>query len=690
MNDYLNLYVPSYDPYYNMEMNSKRVMMPSVSYWVYEKINSESPDYYSNKDPIYNEYRRKTGAIGFVKPPTSKYWKEYADSHNKPTLSHLEETHDDEDELDVFYSKNGIKMLPRVGATRQELIQYFGKAGEEAANELQMVDAPFIEGLRSVFDIVVDPDDEIVQSIKSNPKYPPVRPADNFPHHQTPKLISVPPYEGDLSEIDVDKMLIGEKNDDLGKSNVCNESLITEIFERKDEFAAFDAKQFNDARIKANPWETIGKVIFQNRAAMKMANLDAIFNFTNSPEFPNLAPNCGKLEDYFYFADICAGPGGFTDYLYWRLDGRAKGFGMTLAGDHDWAQPEMFLSTIPNFTKVYGPEGNGNIFNPDNIEDLYNTIKTETNNKMVQLVTADGGTAVDGEENAQEQLHKRLVLCQFLTALRVLRKGGSFLCKTFDVYTDFSVELLYLLAQCFNRFCIIKPYTSRPANSERYVVGLGLREEDPPARSLFSRLNESEVWKDTTKEPLSFFPFEKIPNEFIQYVKESNEYLVEYQDKACVNLLTYGYNPELKPLDQEDVKRRCLEEWKVPTTVNKKEVILKYQAWQPKEIKSTANVDAMFPLAQVQEKKYILEPPMQTRIDHNNKITYVSPMGEKIAEMRRGLYDESNYYEYITYKKARTAESLLNHDNEYDDDNNNRGQLNGTENKPKSVVVFAN
>ena len=77
------------------------------------------------------------------------------------------------------------------------------------------------------------------------------------------------------------------------------------------------------------------------------------------------------------------------------------------------------------------------------------------------------GFSVAGQENLQEVLTKRLVLCQFLCALSILRKGGYFLCKTFDLFTPFSIGLVYLLYRAFDHVCIHKPVTSRPANSER-------------------------------------------------------------------------------------------------------------------------------------------------------------------------------------------------------------------------------
>ena len=42
---------------------------------------------------------------------------------------------------------------------------------------------------------------------------------------------------------------------------------------------------------------------------------------------PLLKPD---TADLLYFCDICAGPGGFTDYLTWRRGWKCKGWGLTL------------------------------------------------------------------------------------------------------------------------------------------------------------------------------------------------------------------------------------------------------------------------------------------------------------------------------------------------------------------------
>lgn len=100
------------------------------------------------------------------------------------------------------------------------------------------------------------------------------------------------------------------------------------------------------------------------------------------------------------------------------------------------------------------------------------------NGEGVDLVMCDGGISVEGQENLQEILSKRLYLCQFIAGLSLGRieqenksnksLGGDFLCKLFDIFTPFSVGLIFLMHCAYRKICIHKPLASRPANSERY------------------------------------------------------------------------------------------------------------------------------------------------------------------------------------------------------------------------------
>lgn len=62
---------------------------------------------------------------------------------------------------------------------------------------------------------------------------------------------------------------------------------------------------------------------------------------------------------------------------------------------------------------------------------------------------------MEGNENIQEILSKNIYICQCLVALEIVRTHGHFVTKFFDVFTSFSVGLLYLMYKCFEKGKII-------------------------------------------------------------------------------------------------------------------------------------------------------------------------------------------------------------------------------------------
>ncbi|RKO86334.1 ribosomal RNA methyltransferase FtsJ domain-containing protein, partial [Blyttiomyces helicus] len=174
------------------------------------------------------------------------------------------------------------------------------------------------------------------------------------------------------------------------------------------------------ARARANPYEAIGRSIFVNRSAVKMANLDALCDLLG------VGARTGGQRGFF-FADLCSGPGGFTEYILWRFATRgvpARGWGITLKGDQDFNLDRMARECRAKefFVPCYGADGTGNIYKTDNIRNFTQTVEIGTHDEGVDLVTADGGFHVGGDEHHQEEHSKQLVLCQVLTMFLTLRK----------------------------------------------------------------------------------------------------------------------------------------------------------------------------------------------------------------------------------------------------------------------------
>lgn len=70
-------------------------------------------------------------------------------------------------------------------------------------------------------------------------------------------------------------------------------------------FDQLDARELQRSRSRSNPFETLGKLFFQNRAALKMANMDAVFDFmfTRPVNEAGVSFLClGLLRIVFYFS----------------------------------------------------------------------------------------------------------------------------------------------------------------------------------------------------------------------------------------------------------------------------------------------------------------------------------------------------------------------------------------------------
>ena len=51
---------------------------------------------------------------------------------------------------------------------------------------------------------------------------------------------------------------------------------------------------------------------------------------------------------------MCAGPGGFSEYVLFRKKWEAKGFGFTLKGSHDFKLEDFFAGPPESFEPHYG------------------------------------------------------------------------------------------------------------------------------------------------------------------------------------------------------------------------------------------------------------------------------------------------------------------------------------------------
>ena len=166
----------------------------------------------------------------------------------------------------------------------------------------------------------------------------------------------------------------------------------------------------------------------------------------------------------------------------------------------EWDKIQKLLSgrkkTKANISLSYGKDGTGNLYSLENIK--YFRKEVMDNGGPVDLVSGDGGLDYSVNFNCQEQMSFHLIFCEIVTALSILKKGGCFVLKIFDIHTSITLQMIYLLANYFDELIVTKPYTSRPANSEKYLVCKEFKGiEEVYMKTLYSVV---EKWELTSKQ----------------------------------------------------------------------------------------------------------------------------------------------------------------------------------------------
>jgi len=167
---------------------------------------------------------------------------------------------------------------------------------------------------------------------------------------------------------------------------------------------------------------------------------------------------------------LAEGPGGFIEAIsHIRNNPNDQYYGMTLVSEDNnvpgWRKTSNFLEKHSNVIIEYGATGTGDLLDLNNLKYCHD----KYHNSM-DIITADGGFDFSTDFNQQETLATNLLFAQVSFAISMQKLNGHFILKIFDIFTKTTCDILFLLSTLYKQVFIIKPNTSRLANSEKYIV----------------------------------------------------------------------------------------------------------------------------------------------------------------------------------------------------------------------------
>lgn len=292
----------------------------------------------------------------------------------------------------------------------------------------------------------------------------------------------------------------------------------------------FGAPEFRSARDAVYGFSKLGSSIFSSRSALHLAAVDYALHVTGKWS------SFEMYDDIAYgVVDLCAAPGSWTEYVYYRHP-RATGVGISLISDNPevpkWS--EKLAVTPGTFTKWTKGQG-----------DLY-TQWDKFEAPLSDLVMFDAGFPESKDKPAEEQVetqeyrYSRLWTAAVCVSLRTSKPGANAVFKVFDLFSEYSAQLLYLMSWCWKEIVLYKPPTSRPLNAEVCIVCRGFK-----GSGTAQQLINSAMIKFTDSQNAVKIFSNHLPSDFVDWLKSRNDALVKGQIDASTTVLHYMYNLEV-------------------------------------------------------------------------------------------------------------------------------------------------
>ena len=374
---------------------------------------------------------------------------------------------------------------------------------------------------------------------------------------------------------------------------------ITFINNNKCDEQMFNIHRNNDDVINVNPF--LSKTTFKYIKQMKQeidkyqTEWDNLKKYVNPYEYihtqiPDCKSSVSKIKpisrSYYKLIEICdhlnvlndnsypistfhlaEGPGGFIEAMIsLRKNPKDSYYGMTLIGDDTnipgWNKNNQ-LKKQSNVTLIKGPTDDGDLLKKENLHYCFDHYKSS-----MDIITGDGGFDFSMDFNKQELVSVKLILAQIFYAIILQKTGGTFIIKFFDIFYKSTCDMIFLLSCFYDKLYIIKPNTSRFANSEKYIVckffkhNINKDELLPVFKEVITEIQHTNYITNILKF--------KLPCIFTSKIEEINSVLGQQQIECIINTLQLIENQnnseKLEQLKQNNIQK-CINwciKYKIP------------------------------------------------------------------------------------------------------------------------------
>ncbi|KAJ1665843.1 hypothetical protein IW140_002924 [Coemansia sp. RSA 1813] len=377
--------------------------------------------------------------------------------------------------------------------------------------------------------------------------------------------------------------MASDKDDPRGRqanSRLCDIGLVQEIDKAKNALARLPPNEFETLCFQTNVYAGLHNTDFVSTSAVVLGHIDFLFSVVSMYlEHARSAP--------FLFVDLGSERGGCSEYILWKATGAPRALAGEASLAHGWyfdshSHGSQGAAGLPISDMHSQCDAFKRLTVVSQADSGYTSITSETNidafvrqveNELPEKSNQPAGIDLVVSESCYRQVdlamdHEKgqytFTLAQTIVALQLLRPGGSYVFKIFDITTPPTAEMLFVLNACFESMDIVRSLVSRPTSSERYVVCKGLRGDARWAalhmRTALNKINSGHFklshilsWTRVMDE-----------SEFVGSLKAANGEIARVQLDALWNISEIASNRRQvadMSADQKSTAARCLEDW---------------------------------------------------------------------------------------------------------------------------------
>lgn len=358
--------------------------------------------------------------------------------------------------------------------------------------------------------------------------------------------------------------------------------------------------KITESKKETNPYEEVYEKYFDKHLSYKLANLNYLFGreLLVYDRIMNYTPIL-----------LVGDNGGLTDYIQWYSI--LNGFTSKV-----FVFPERNNSiATAKYRREIKSKDNIKILNEfftkcdlDETKGISSALLTNIANRVMEEVEYYGVNLYIArkvikfqKEQSQEMLNRNFMLANMILAFETLNREGTFIMKLYDTFSLFTISLIYILYKLFEKVTIIKPFSSRPYSASRYIVCEKFITDKPKILDYLKNFFDKylEILKQGIDVPF-VIPISEVSKDenLTSRLLEINSMITEGRINELMEIHKHMSSEMIMRYDKMDIKKHCLDLWKVPVLNYDESKLVKNQPHQknnqlknkPKTIEETAQM----------------------------------------------------------------------------------------------------